>query len=56
MSEIVDEKGYDVGTFFSPADHGSIIITIRLPQLIELGHPVPTLATKEAVELLIKYS
>ena len=54
--EIENDNAYDVSEFFPPADHGSIIITTRLPRLIELGisHPVPKLNTEEAVKLLIK--
>jgi hypothetical protein len=51
-------KAYDISACLPSADHGSIIITTRLPQLSELGqsHPVPKLGAEEAVRLLIKRS
>jgi hypothetical protein len=50
-----DER-YDVTQFFPPADHGSIIITTRVPQVAEVGqsYPIQTLQPDEAATLLIK--
>ncbi|KAJ5559378.1 hypothetical protein N7513_001777 [Penicillium frequentans] len=47
---------YDIGTFFPPADHGSILITSRLPGLSELGTPFPVrrLETTDAIQLLLQ--
>jgi hypothetical protein len=49
---------YDIGTFFPSADHGSILITSRLPGLSELGKSVPVhkLNPVEATQLLFENS
>lgn len=54
-TEDLDGETYDVTKFFPTADHGSIIITTRVPQLAEVGRPYPVqkLHSDEAVELLV---
>ncbi|KAJ5281307.1 hypothetical protein N7478_006679 [Penicillium angulare] len=49
---------YDIGKFFPTVDHGSILITSRLPELTELGEsfPMHKLHSKEAIQLLLKNS
>ncbi|KAJ5635765.1 uncharacterized protein N7484_009078 [Penicillium longicatenatum] len=48
------DGGYDIGTFFPPADHGFILITSRLLGLTELGRsfPVRKLDLTDAIQLL----
>ncbi|KAJ5715197.1 uncharacterized protein N7483_012378 [Penicillium malachiteum] len=55
-SGIGDE--YDIGAFFPSADHGSILITSRLPGLSELGKsfPVHRLKVMDAIYLLFQNS
>jgi hypothetical protein len=55
-TEQLEDEHYDVTKFFPSADHGSIIMTTRVPQLAEVGqsYPVKTLQAGEAVTLLIK--
>ncbi|KAL2817897.1 hypothetical protein BDW59DRAFT_181989 [Aspergillus cavernicola] len=52
----VDSAGerFDIYDFFPAADHGSIIITSRLMQLVELGksHPVERLNSRDSIQLL----
>ncbi|KAJ5737299.1 uncharacterized protein N7483_002424 [Penicillium malachiteum] len=52
------EKAYDIGKFFPIADHGSILITSRLPRLSELGEsfPINKLHSTETIQLLLKNS
>ncbi|KAJ5642527.1 hypothetical protein N7490_006527 [Penicillium lividum] len=49
---------YDIGKFFPAADHGSILITSRLPGLTELGKsfPIRKLDLKDTIQLLSKNS
>lgn len=49
---------YDIGEFFPAADHGSILITSRLPKLTELGEPFPVnkLNFDDASKLLLQSS
>jgi hypothetical protein len=55
-TEQTGDDFYNVTKFFPSADHGSIIITTRIPQVAEAGlsYPVKTLQLDEAVTLLIK--
>ncbi|KAF9887507.1 hypothetical protein FE257_010085 [Aspergillus nanangensis] len=48
--------GYDIHQFFPKTDHGSILITSRLQQLVELGRsfPVQRLAKIDAIKLLLQ--
>ncbi|KAJ5764668.1 hypothetical protein N7533_003349, partial [Penicillium manginii] len=52
------QNAYDIEKFFPKADHGSILITSRLPGLIELGRsfPIHKLEKTEAILLLLKNS
>jgi hypothetical protein len=49
---------YNITKFFPSADHGSIIITTRVPQMAEIGqsYPVQKLQSCEAVTLFIESS
>jgi len=49
-----DIQAYDVTSFVPPADHGSILITTRLPSLGEIGKSteITRLQPDQAVELL----
>jgi hypothetical protein len=49
---------YDLVEFFPGADHGSILITSRLPGLTELGKsfPIHRLDLKDAIQLLLQSS
>ncbi|KAJ5898084.1 hypothetical protein N7504_008372 [Penicillium tannophilum] len=53
-------NAYDIGRFFPTADHGSILITSRLPGLVEefraKSVPIDRLASTEAIQLLLKNS
>ncbi|KAJ6014042.1 hypothetical protein N7540_008633 [Penicillium herquei] len=51
-----DGNSYDIGKFFPPVDHGSILITSRLPRLAELGKPFPIskLGLEDSVQVLMK--
>ncbi|KAJ5520258.1 Pfs NB-ARC and TPR domain protein [Penicillium fimorum] len=51
-------NAYDIEKFFPTADHGSILITSRLPELTELGRsfPIQKLDSTEAIRLLITNS
>ncbi|KAJ0419197.1 hypothetical protein BJY00DRAFT_314265 [Aspergillus carlsbadensis] len=50
--------GYDIREFFPKADHGSIIITSRVQEIIEVGKsfPVQKLMQKDAVQLFLQSS
>ncbi|KAJ5907909.1 hypothetical protein N7495_000591 [Penicillium taxi] len=50
--------GYDIEKFFPTADHGSILITSRLPGLSELGKPFPVhrLDSHNTIQLLLQSS
>lgn len=52
----VNGSGYDISDFFPAADHGSIIITTRLPKLVELGtsYSVERLDPEASVQLLLQ--
>ncbi|OZJ02082.1 hypothetical protein BZG36_05319 [Bifiguratus adelaidae] len=54
--ENLDDEAYDITSFFPSIDHGSIIITTRVPQLTELGrsYPVQKLDSDDAVTLLME--
>lgn len=54
VTEDSEGESYDITKFFPPTDHGSIIITTRIPQLAEvfLSHSVQKLPSEEAVKLL----
>ena len=49
-----DSQAFDVGSFLPTADHGSILITSRLPSLAEIGASteVGRLSSEQALELL----
>ena len=49
-----DSQVFDVGSFLPPADHGSILVTSRLPSLAEIGASteVGRLSSEQALELL----
>lgn len=49
---------FDIAKFFPTADHGSILITSRLPGLTELGKsfPIRKLDSTDAVQLLLQSS
>ncbi|KAJ5899180.1 hypothetical protein N7495_003924 [Penicillium taxi] len=51
-------NAYDIGKFFPAADHGSILITSRLPALTDLGQsmPIHKLDSMESIQLLLKNS
>ncbi|KAJ5664286.1 protein kinase subdomain-containing protein [Penicillium longicatenatum] len=51
-------NAYDIKKFFPAADHGSILITSRLPGLTKLGKSVPIqkLNLTEAIQLLLNNS
>ncbi|KAL4803886.1 hypothetical protein BDV18DRAFT_144608 [Aspergillus unguis] len=51
-----EDGEYDIGQFFPPADHGSILITSRLLKLTELGKsfPLEKLDQGHATELLLE--
>ncbi|OWT42401.1 protein kinase subdomain-containing protein [Pochonia chlamydosporia 170] len=51
-------NAYDIAEFFPAADHGSILITSRLPKLTELGEsfPVIKLDSDDAIKLLLQCS
>ena len=54
-----DSQAYDVSSFFPPADHGSLLITTRLPSLTEVGTStteVGRLTLEQALELLCSRS
>ena len=54
-----DSQAYDVSSFFSPADHGSLLIITRLPSLTEvatLTTEVRRLTLEQALELLCSRS
>jgi hypothetical protein len=48
------DDAYDIRKFFPGSDHGSILITSRLPGLSELGKSIPInkLDPKDAIQLL----
>ncbi|GIC85854.1 uncharacterized protein Aud_001694 [Aspergillus udagawae] len=50
-----NREGYDISHYFPVVDQGSIIITTRLPQLRDLGKPLPVrgLSLEEGVQLLL---
>jgi hypothetical protein len=54
-SEQPESDAYDVTKFFPSTDHGSIIITTRIPRLAEVGqsYPVQELQSSEAAKLLL---
>lgn len=60
--DVIAEEGnaqaYDVTAFLPPADHGSILVTSRLPSLAEIGTSteVGRLGSEQALELLSKCS
>ena len=53
-----DPQAYDVLSFFPPANHGSLLITTRLPSLREFGTSTEmgSLALEQALELLYSRS
>ena len=54
-----DPQAYDVSSFFPPTDHGSLLITTRLPSLTEVGTStteVGRLTLEQALELLCSRS
>ncbi|GFF44496.1 nephrocystin-3 [Aspergillus udagawae] len=54
-SQAENREGYDISHYFPVVDQGSIIITTRLPQLRDLGKPLPVrgLSLEEGVQLLL---
>lgn len=57
-ANIPASDAYDIGEFLPVADHGSILITSRLPKLTELGKsfPVHKLDPEDAIRLLLQSS
>ena len=53
-----DPQAFDFMSFLPPADHGSVLITTRLPSLGEIGQPteVGRLTLDQALELLRRRS
>ena len=53
-----DPQAFDIVSFLPPADHGSVLITTRLPSLGEMGQPteVGRLTLDQALELLRRRS
>lgn len=53
-----DPQAYDVLSFFPPTDHGSLLITTRLPSLTEVGTSTELgrLTLEQALELLCSRS
>jgi hypothetical protein len=58
QAEQIEEEHYNVTKFLPSADHESIIITTRVPQMAEIGesYPVQKHQPGEAVTLLIESS
>ena len=58
QSDDKDPQAYDVSSFFPTADHGSLLITTRLPSLGELGLStrVGMLTLDQSLELLYSCS
>ncbi|KAL9105022.1 MAG: hypothetical protein Q9163_000119 [Psora crenata] len=57
-AEVEDSQAYDLESFFPAADHGSILITTRLPHLGELGAAtqVTSVDRDQALQILTKSS
>ncbi|KAH0591637.1 hypothetical protein MHUMG1_10629 [Metarhizium humberi] len=57
-TNIANSDADNIGEFFPPADHGSILLTSRLQKLTELGKsfPINKLDPDDAIELLMQSS
>ena len=57
-TEVEDSQAYDIESFLPTTDHGSILITTRLPRLGEYGEAtqVPTVNSEQGLQMLINTS